>query len=97
MKAGNRESSESVSSAGQLWGELTAIDNSTYQERLFTVYKRGGSFLIVSDNGQERLAGPDSGVKKSDLFREVMDQFQVHALRIKTSVSSKQSIEPKLG
>ena len=93
MKAGKREFGESVSCAQQLWGELTGIDNLTYQERLFTVYKRSGSFLIVSDNGHERLAGPDSGVKKSDLFREVMDQFQVHALRIKPSVCSKLPIE----
>lgn len=88
MKAGKRESGASASSAQQLWGELAGIDNLTYQERLFTVYKRSGSFLIVSDNGQERLAGPDSGLKKSDLLREVMDQFQVHSLRVKPSIGS---------
>ena len=88
MKAGKRESGGSASSAQQLWGELAGIDNFTYQERLFTVYKRSGSFLIVSDNGQERLAGPDSGLKKSDLLREVMDQFQVHSLRVKPSIGS---------
>jgi hypothetical protein len=88
MKTGKRESGGSAGSAQQLWGELAGIDNLTYQERLFTVYKRSGSFLIVSDNGQERLAGPDSGPKKADLLREVMDQFQVHALRVKPSIGS---------
>jgi hypothetical protein len=88
MKPGKRESGGSAGSDQQLWGELAGIDNLTYQERLFTVYKRSGSFLIVSDNGQERLAGPDSGLKKSDLLREVMDQFQVHALRVKPSIGS---------
>jgi hypothetical protein len=88
MKPGKRESGGSAGSAQQLWGELAGIDNLTYQERLFTVYKRSGSFLIVSDNGQERLAGPDSGLKKSDLLREVMDQFQVHSLRVKPSIGS---------
>jgi hypothetical protein len=88
MKAGKSESGGSASSAQQLWGVLAGIDNLTYQERLFTVSKRSGSFLIVSDNGQERLAGPDSGLKKSDLLREVMDQFQVHSLRVKPSIGS---------
>jgi hypothetical protein len=88
MKAGKSESGGSASSAQQLWGVLAGIDNLTYQERLFTVYKRSGSFLIVSDNGQERLAGPDSGLKKSDLLQEVMDQFQVHGLRVKPSIGS---------
>jgi hypothetical protein len=88
MKAGKRESGGSASSPQQLWGELAGIDNLTYQERLFTVYKQSGSFLIVSDNGQERLAGPDSGLKKSDLLREVMDQFQVHGLRVKPAIGS---------
>ena len=83
MKPAKGESDASVSSAQQLWGELAGIDNLTYRERLFTVYKRSGSFLIVSDNGQERLAGPDSGLKKAELLREVMDQFQVHGLRVK--------------
>ena len=91
MKAGKRESEGSASSTQQLWGVLAGIDNSTYQERIFTVYKRSGSFLIVSDNGQERLAGPDSGLKKSDLLREVMDQFQVHSLRVKPSIGSELS------
>jgi hypothetical protein len=88
MKAGKSESGGSASSTQQLWGVLAGIDNLTYQERLFTVYKQSGSFLIVSDNGQERLAGPDSGLKKSDLLREVMDQFQVHSLRVKPSIGS---------
>ena len=88
MKPGKREADASASSAQQLWGELAGIDNLTYRERLFTVYKRSGSFLIVSDNGQERLAGPDSGLKKADLLREVMDQFQVHALRVKPAIGS---------
>ena len=88
MKPGKGESDGSTGSAQQLWGELAGIDNLTYQERLFTVYKRSGSFVIVSDNAQERLAGPDSGLKKADLLREVMDQFQVHALRIKLFIGS---------
>src|SRR5260221_288928 len=53
-----------------------------------TMGNRSDSLLIVSDNGQERLAGPDSGLKKSDLLREVMDQFQVHGLRVKPSIGS---------
>jgi hypothetical protein len=88
MEPGKRESDAFTGSTQQLWGELAGIDNLTYQQRLFTVYKRSGSFLIVSDNGQERLAGPDSGLKKADLLREVMDQFQVHALRVKPSIGS---------
>ena len=88
MKTGKDELSGSASSAQQLWGQLAGIDNLTDQQRLFTVYKRSGSFLIVSENGQERLAGPDSGLKKSDLLREVMDQFQVHSLKVKPSIDS---------
>ena len=85
MKAGKRESCEPTGCAQQLWRELIGIDDRTDQERIFAVYKCSGCFLIVSDEGHERLAGPDSGLSKSDLFREVMAQFHVHGLRLKPS------------
>jgi hypothetical protein len=69
----------------ELWGELIGIDNKTDQERIFTIYRRSGSLLIVSDTGWERLAGPDHGLRKSDIFQEVMSQFCVHAVRRKPS------------
>jgi hypothetical protein len=39
--------------------------------------------------GHERLAGPDRGLSKYDIFREVMAQFQVHAVRIKPTLPAK--------
>jgi hypothetical protein len=83
-KSGFREGTGN--DAQQLWGELVGLDNRDGQERTFTVYSRNGSFLIVNDKGHERLAGPDSGLNKSDILGEVMVQFQVHALRLKQSL-----------
>jgi hypothetical protein len=76
----------------QLWGEVIGIDDKTDRERTFTVYTRRGSFLVVDDKGNERLAGPDSGLNKYDILREVMVQFQVHALRVKSSTDARPSI-----
>jgi hypothetical protein len=85
-----RHSQDSANSdARQLWGEVIGIDDKTDQERIFTVYARRGSLLIVSDRGHERLAGPDRGLSKYDIFREVMAQFQVHAVRIKPTLPAK--------
>jgi hypothetical protein len=86
MKPGRIHSSEASGGAQELWGELIGIDDRTGQERAFTVYKRIGSLLIVSDTGCERLAGPDQGLSKSRVFQEVMDQFSVHAVRRKPSL-----------
>jgi hypothetical protein len=69
-----------------LWGELVGIDDITGHERTFTVYKRSGSLLIVSDTGCERLAGPDQGLSKTRIFQEVMNQFSVHAVRRTSSL-----------
>ena len=84
MKGGKRSSSEATDhDAQQLWGELIGIDDRTDQERTFTVYTRRGSFLVVDDKGNERLVGPDNGLTKYGILREVMVQFQVHALLLK--------------
>jgi hypothetical protein len=64
-------------------GELTGIDDRTDHERVFTIYKRSGSLLIVSDTGCECLAGPDNGLSKTRIFQEVMHQFRVHGVRLK--------------
>jgi hypothetical protein len=86
MKTGRIQSGETSGCAEELWGELIGIDDRTGSERTFTVYKRTGSLLIVSDTGCERLAGPDHGLSKSRIFQEVMDQFSVHAVRRKPSL-----------
>jgi hypothetical protein len=39
-----------------------------------------------------RLAGPDSGLNKYDILREVMVQFRVYALRVKPSPDAKPPI-----
>jgi hypothetical protein len=88
MKPGRIHSGEASDCAQELWGELIGIDNRTGRERIFTVYKQTGSLLIVSDTGCERLAGPDHGLSKSRVFQEVMDQFSVHAVRRKSSLSA---------
>jgi hypothetical protein len=85
MKPGKIDSDETNAHSQELWGELIGIDDRTDQERTFTIYKRSGSLLIVSDAGCERLAGPDRGLSKTRIFQEVMDQFRVHALRRKSS------------
>jgi hypothetical protein len=74
--------------AQQLWGEVVGLDNRNDQEHTFTVYTQNGSFLIVNDKGHERLAGPDRGVNRRDIIREVMVQFEVHALRLKPSLGA---------
>ena len=83
MKSGKIDSEEANSSPQELWGELIGIDDTTDRERTFTIYRRSGSLLIVSDSGCERLAGPDEGLSKTRIFQEVMDQFDVHAVRRK--------------
>ena len=76
----------------QLWGEVLGVDDRTDQERTFTIYTRSGSFLVIDDKGNERLVGPDSGLNKYDILREVMVQFRVHALRVKSSSGVKPPI-----
>ena len=85
MKSGkiDPDPEEASSCAQELWGELIGIDDRTDRERTFTIYRRSGSLLIVSDSGCERLAGPDEGLSKTRIFQEVMDQFDVHAVRRK--------------
>src|ERR1700739_1469280 len=83
MKSGKIDPEQAKSCAQELWGELIGIDDRTDRERTFTIYKRSGSLLIVSDSGCERLAGPDQGVSKTRIFQEGMDQFDVHAVRRK--------------
>jgi hypothetical protein len=86
MKPGRIDPDEANGCAQELWGELIGIDDITDQERTFTIYKRSGSLLIVSDTGRERLAGPDEGLSKTRIFQEVMYQFSVHAVRRKPSL-----------
>jgi hypothetical protein len=86
MKPGKIDSDKTNDCAQALWGELIGIDDRTGRERTFTVYKRGGSLLIVSDTGCERLAGPDQGLSKTRIFQEVMNQFSVHAVRRTSSL-----------
>jgi hypothetical protein len=81
MKPGKSDSEGANGRTLDLWGELIGIDDRTGQERTFTIYKRSGSLLIVSDTGCERIAGPDHGLSKTHIFQEVMDQFRVHAVR----------------
>jgi hypothetical protein len=69
-----------------VWGELIGVDNVTGDERAFTVFIRSGSFLIVNDKGEERLAGPDDGLNRREIFREVMSQFNVRSLTAKRPV-----------
>ena len=83
MKPGRIDSDRGKGCAQELWGELIGIDDRTDRERTFTIYRRSGSLLIVSDSGCERLAGPDEGLSKTRIFQEVMDQFDVHAVRRK--------------
>jgi hypothetical protein len=78
MKPGR---SDSNCSPEELWGGLIGIDDTTDEERTFTIYKRSGSLLVVSDTGCERLVGPDHGLSKTRIFQEVMYQFRVHAVR----------------
>ena len=88
MKPAKTGSDGTNDCAQALWGELVGIDDRTGHERTFTVYKRSGSLLIVSDTGCERLAGPDQGLSKTRIFQEVMNQFSVHAVRRTTSLDT---------
>jgi hypothetical protein len=85
MKPGRIDSDGANGCAQELWGQLIGIDDRTDQERIFTIYKRSGSLLIVSDTGCERLAGPDYGLSRTRIFQEVMHQFHVHSVRPKPS------------
>ena len=86
MKPGEIDSDKTNDRVQELWGELTGIDDRTDQERTFTIYKRSGSLLVVSDTGCERLVGPDHGLSKTHIFQEVMNQFGVHSVRPKPSL-----------
>jgi hypothetical protein len=85
MKPERIDSDQANGGAQDLWGKLIGIDDTTDQERIFTIYKRSGSLLIVSDTGCQRLAGPDHGLSKTRIFQGVMHQFRVHGVRPKPS------------
>ena len=80
MKTANNKSFDTQGESDSVWGELVGVDNLTGYECAFTVLIRGGSFLIVNDKGEERLAGPDGSLNRREIFREVMSQFNVHSL-----------------
>jgi hypothetical protein len=83
MSTVNNKSFDTRGEGDGVWGELVGVDNVTGHERAFTVFIRSGSILIVNDKGDERLAGPDDCVNRREIFREVMSQFNVHALTAK--------------
>jgi hypothetical protein len=85
MKPERIDSDQANGCAQDLWGKLIGIDDTTDQERIFTIYKRSGSLLIVSDTGCQRLAGSDHGLSKTRIFQGVMHQFHVHGVRPKPS------------
>ena len=89
MNAVNHKSFATQGENDRVWGELVGTDNLTGHERAFTVFIRGGSFLIVNDKGEERLAGPDS-LNRREIFREVMSQFKVHSL------TARRPVDPRL-
>ena len=68
IKLGRIDSHKTNGCGQELWGELTGIDDRTDQERIFTIYKRDGSLLVVGDTGCERLVGPDHGLKQNPDF-----------------------------
>jgi hypothetical protein len=76
----NKKSFEIQGKSEVIWGELIGVENLTGHQRAFTVVIRGGSFLIVNDKGEERLAGPDDSLNRREILREVMSQFNVHSL-----------------
>jgi len=90
MNTVNNKSFDTQEESDGVWGELVGVDNLTGHERAFTVFIRGGSFLIVNDNGEERLAGPDDSLNRHEIFREVMSQFNVHSL------TAKRPVDPRL-
>jgi hypothetical protein len=90
MKTVNIKNFDTQVESDSVWGELIGIDNLTGHECAFTVLIHGGSFLIVNDKGEERLAGPDS-LNRREIFREVMSQFKVHSL------TAKRPVDPRLG
>jgi hypothetical protein len=86
MNKANNKSFDTEGERDRVWGELVGTDNLTGHERAFTVFIRGGSFLIVNAKGEERLAGPDDSLNRREIFREVMSQFNVHSLMAKRQV-----------
>ena len=85
MKTAHNKSFDTQGESDSVWGELVGVDNLTGHECAFTVLIRGGSFLVVNEKGDERLAGPDS-LNRREIFREVMSQFNVHSLTVKRRV-----------
>lgn len=93
MRWGKKSSSEATGNdPQQVWGEFIGTDDRTDHERTFTVYTYSGSLLVVDDKGDERLVGPDDGLNKYEIRRELMAQFQVHALRVKPPPGAKPPI-----
>ncbi|HYY30535.1 MAG TPA: hypothetical protein VE860_21545 [Chthoniobacterales bacterium] len=90
MNTENQKSVDNERERDRIWGELVGADNLTGHERAFTVFIRDGSFLIVNDKGEERLAGPDDSLNRREIFREIMSQFNVHSL------IAKRPVDPKL-
>jgi hypothetical protein len=90
MNTVNKKSFDTQRESDRVWGKLVGTDHLTGHERAFTVFIRGGSFLIVSDKGEERLAGPDDSLNRREIFREVMSQFNVHSL------TAKRLVDPRL-
>jgi hypothetical protein len=86
MNTANKNSFETQGVSDRVWDELVGADNLTGHERAFTVFKCGGSFLIVNDKGEERIAGPDDGLNRREIFREVMSHFNVHSLIAKRPI-----------
>jgi hypothetical protein len=86
MNTVNKKSFETQGETDRVWGELVGTDNLTGHKRAFTVLRRGGSFLIVNDKGEERVTGPDDSLNRREIFREVMSQFNVHSLMAKRPV-----------
>jgi hypothetical protein len=89
MNTVNKKGFEPHGETDRVWGELVGTDNLTGHKRAFTVLRHGGSFLIMNNKGEERLAGPDDSLNRREIFREVMSQFNVHSLMAKRTVGSR--------